>query len=117
MANELLIDFDDNGIIINSNEKCLINLNQSQENLKLTSTKEIVIEASESSNCTLNKDGISFKVGDDISIIMTKSGITLSAGKTSLELKSSAASLSAKQTDITGDSLLNLQSSKSVQIG
>ncbi len=117
MANELLIDFDDDGIIINSNEKCLINLNQTQENLKISSTKEIVIEASESSNCTLNKDGITLKVGTDVSITMTSSGITLCAGGTSFELKSSEASLSSKQTNIKGESVLNLQSDTSVQIG
>lgn len=115
--NELLIDFNENGIAINSNDKCSINLDQKQEKLEVLSTKEISIVSSETSSCTLNKDGITLKVGSDVSIQLTSSGITLSAGQTKLELQSNTAELSSTQATIKGDSLLNLNSNTSVQIG
>jgi hypothetical protein len=117
MADELLIEFDDDGIIINSNEKCLINLNQAQENLKISSTKEIILEASSASVCTLNKDGITLKVSDDVSISLTSSGITLTAGKSKFELQNSSISLSSDTTTVQGLTVLNLESDTSVKIG
>ena len=87
--NSLYINFDDDGININANRKCIVDLNQSSEKLALTSTKEITLSIGEKELISLSDKGITLQFGN-CSIVIKDSEITLVSGGSEVSISDNA---------------------------
>ncbi|MDC0535425.1 hypothetical protein OAO18_06390 [Francisellaceae bacterium] len=114
---DLFINFTEDGIEVNSNKRCIINLEQSKKKMSLTSDEEIFLSAAEKSTMEMSSKGITLRFGDDVMIKLSDAGIEFSVGSSSsINLKSNDLCLKSGKVDLTGTSAVTVCSKASLDL-